>query len=220
MPVTFPDGTTAEVVYPPTLGLERYSVYPDTYAEGPSACGWAVHATRHDPEHGWVRGTEPLARFARTDGATAELWDGGRSSEPHDYLVLRVDPWTVLVPCRWGGEEDREAVSIWAENLHGHVSPDGLLVLTGTRPLEVNPFDDRDGPTIRFSTEDIVVDLTLGPEACRWDGDRDAADGVVQWCIEPEGGIWLYATAFRPQAEDVLRALVGDLGVRNVRSPG
>jgi hypothetical protein len=222
MPITFPDGTTAELRYPPELPLEeQLSVYPDTFAAGgPQACGWSVHATRHDPTDGWVTGSGPLARFARADGTIVELWDGGKSSEPHDYLLLPVDSWTVLVPCRWNGDWDREEVSVWSENVHGHESPDGLLVLTGTPPLDVHPFGDRNGPTVRFSNEDLVVDLTVAPDACR-DGsnDRGLADDTVQWCIQPSGGIWLYATMFTAGAEKLLRGIVEDLQVLDVRSP-
>jgi len=222
MPITFPDGTTAELRYPPELSLEeQLSVYPDTFAAGgPQACGWSVHATRHDPTDGWVTGSEPLAQFARADGTIAELWDGGKSSEPHDYLLLPVDSWTVLVPCRWNGDWDREEVSVWSENVHGHDSPDGLLVLTGTPPLEVHPFGDGNGPTVRFSNEDLVVDLTVAPDACRdRSNDRGLADDTVQWCIQPSGGIWLYATMFTAGAEKLLRGIVEDLEVLDVRSP-
>jgi hypothetical protein len=222
MPITFPDGTTAELHYPPELSLEeRFSVYPDTFAAGgPQACGSSVHATRHDPSGGWVVGSEPLALFPRPDGSVAELWDGEPLSEPHDYLLFRFDSWTVLVPCRWHGDWDREEVSVWSENVHGQESPDGLLVLTGTSPLKVNPYDDRSGPTVRFSTNDLVLDLTVGPEACRWRlNDRGVGDGNVQWCIQPAGGIWLYATMFTATAEKLLRGLVEDLQVLNVRSP-
>jgi hypothetical protein len=220
MPITFPDGTTAELRYPPELSFEeQVSVYPDTFAAGgPHTCGESVHATRHDPTDGWVVGSEPLARFTRSDGSIAELWDGGKSSEPHDYLLLPFDPWTVLVSCRWHGDWDREEVSVWSENLHAHESPDGMLVLTGTPPLEVHPYEG--SPTVRFSNKDLVLDLRVDSEACRTrSDDRGLGDDTVQWCIQPTGGIWLYATMFTPKAERLLQGVVDGLHVVNVRSP-
>ena len=69
MPVTFPDGTTAELLYAPDLALEELSVYPDAFAKGgPSACGLAVYATRYDPHGVWIRGDAPsLSLSPRTD---------------------------------------------------------------------------------------------------------------------------------------------------------
>lgn len=61
-----PDGATAELVYPADLALEEPNFYPDTYGvlDGKSSsCGWPVHASRHDPRGGWVRGDEPLDRY-------------------------------------------------------------------------------------------------------------------------------------------------------------
>jgi hypothetical protein len=221
MPITFPDGTTADLRYPPELALEQFSVYPDTFAAGgPQACGSSVHATRYDPKVGYVIGSEPLAQFTRTDGSIAELWDGEPLSEPHDYLLIRFDSWTVVVPCRWHGDWDREEVSVWSENVQGHESPDGMLVLTATPPIEVHPYEG--SPTVRFSIRDLVLDLTVAPNECRLSSnDRGVGDGTVQWCIQPSGGIWLYATMFTAtaKAEKVLQGLVEDLQVLNVRSP-
>lgn len=220
MPITFPDGTTAELRYPPELSLEeRFSVYPDTFAAGgPQACGSSVHATRHDPKVGYVIGSEPLARFTRQDGIIAELWDGEPLSEPHDYLLIRFDSWTAVIPCRWHGDWDREEVSVWSENVHGHESPDGMLVLTATPPLEVHPYEG--SPTVRFSNRDLVLDLTIAPGECRLSSDdRGVGDGTVQWCIQPSGGIWLYATMFTAKAEKLLSGIVEDLQVLDVRSP-
>lgn len=220
MPITFPDGTTAELRYPPELSLEeRFNAYPDTFAAGgPQACGSSVHATRHDPKVGYVIGSEPLARFTRQDGSFAELWDGEPLSEPHDYLLIRFDSWTAVIPCRWNGDWDREEVSVWSENVHGHESADGMLVLTATPPLEVHPYEG--SPTVRFSNRDLVLDLTVAPDECRLSSDdRGVGDGTVQWCIQPSGGIWLYATIFTAKAEKLLRGIVDDLQVLDVRSP-
>lgn len=225
MPVTFPDGTTAEVVYPSDLALEKLSVYPDTFADGGGRqCGWGVHATRYDPHVGWIRGAEPLTEHVGADGTTVELWEGTRDNEPYDYLVYRFGSWSVLVPCLGDGVIDQETLAVWAENLHGHESADGLLVLEGTPPLVLHPWRDQNGPALRFSNKDVIIDIRPLSDQCDpasgWGGDTDAADGVVQWCVQPEGGIYVYANAFAPEGEDSLRALVDGLEVRVVRPPG
>jgi Tol biopolymer transport system component len=224
MPVTFPDGTTAELVYPPELALQELSVYPDTFADGgPRQCGWSVHATRYDPHGGWIRGDEPLAEHVRADGTTVGLWEGTPDNELHDFLVYRFGSWSVLVPCRWGGAMDQDALAVWAENLHGHESAEGLLVLEGTSPLVLHPWRDQSGPTLRLSSADVIIDIRPLSEQCDpargWGGDTDAADGVVQWCVQPEGGMYVYANAFSAETKEVLQTLVNDLEVRGVRPP-
>lgn len=220
MPVTFPEGTTAELHYPPSLRLEDLSVYPSTFAaEGPPACGHAVDATRHDPRAGWIRGEEPLAEHVGPDGVTVSLWQGQRDHQPHDYLVYRFGSWSVLVPCRSPLSE--EALALWAENLHGRESPEGLLVLEGTPPLVVHPWRDQNGPTLRMSNRDAVVDIRPLSEQCDpstgWGGDTNPRDGVVQWCIQPAGSIYVYANGFTAEGKTFLQALVDGLEVRRVQ---
>lgn len=224
MPVTFPDGTAAELVYPPSLALEKLSVYPDTFADGgPRQCGWPVHATRYDPHAGWIRGDTPLAVHVRTDGVSVALWEGTRDNEPYDYLLYRFGSWSVLVPCQWDGAIDQEALAVWAENLHGYESPEGLLVLEGTSPLVLHPWRDQNGPTLRFSSQDVIIDIRPLSDQCDpasgWGGDTDAADGVVQWCVQADGGIYVYANAFSAESKDLLQELVDRLAVRRVRPP-
>lgn len=220
MPVTFPDGTTAELVYSTALGLEELSVYPDTYATGgPKQCGAPVYATRHDLHGVWISEEGPLAEHVRPDGATVALWEGTRRHRSWDYLVYRFGSWTVLVPCT--GSLSQGELSTWAENLHGEEAPDGLLVLEGTPPLVLNPWRDQNGPTLRMSADDVIVDVRPGSEQCDpstgWGGDIDPRDGVVQWCVQREGSIYVYANGFTAEGEEFLRNLVDSLEVRRVR---
>ncbi|HEU4354817.1 MAG TPA: hypothetical protein VFT27_04440 [Actinomycetota bacterium] len=225
IPITFPDGTSAELVYPPELALETLSVYPDTFADGgPRACGHTVHATRYDPREGWIRGMAPLAEHVRPDGETVALWQGTRDNEPWDYLVSRFGAWTVLVPCDGDRPIDAGALATWADNLHGRESADGLLVLEGTPPLVLHPWRDQNGPTLRMSDRDVVIDLRPLSDQCDpqggREGDTDPRDGVVQWCLQPEGRIYVYANGFTSAGKDLLEGLVDDLEVRRVQAAG
>ena len=115
-------------------------------------------------------------------------------------------------------------MAVWAENLHGHESADGLLVLDGTPPLVLNPWRDNNGPTLRFSDRAVVVDVQPLSEICSTGGDSvrdvDPSDGVVQWCLEGEGGIRVYANAFEAERKEFLADLVAGLEVRAVRTSG
>lgn len=219
MPVTFPDGTRAELVYSAELALQDLSVYPDTFAEGgPRVCGASVSATRYDPhgEGAWFIGDGPLWEHARPDGLTVQLWKG-TPDHGGSFLVYRFGRWTVLVPCLESAEP--EDLRLWAENLHGEETPDGLLVLESTPPLVVNPWLDHPS-VIRFSNRDVVFELS--PDSAQCDassggGDRGTGDGVVQYCIQPEGEVYLYANGFSPDGKHLLVALVDGLEVRRVR---
>jgi hypothetical protein len=223
MPVTFPDGTTAELVYAADLGLEELSVYPDTFAEGgPRACGWTVHATRYDPHLGWVTGDAPLARHVTQDGAAVALWGGTRDHLPYNSLVYRFGSWSVLVLCK--GSTFDEDLAMLAERLHGFEAPDGLLVLEGTPPLVLHPWRDQNAPALRLSGTDIVIDLRPLSDQCDpatdWGGDMAPGDGVVQWCVQPQGRIWLYANGFSAEGKGFLQRLVSELEIRNVEPAG
>ncbi|MCD6020452.1 MAG: hypothetical protein K0R20_162 [Actinomycetia bacterium] len=220
MPVTFPDGTTAEIVYPPDLRLEELSVYPDTYSEGgPEACGSTVHATRHDPLVGWIRGSEPLAEHLRQDDTVVALWEGTRDNEPYNYLVYRFGSWSALVPCTWSRQIEGD-LAMLAENLDGFETREGLLVLDGRRPLVLHPW--RDAASLFISSKDVILDLRSQCDPARQTVDKNPQDGVIQWCMDP-AGIYLYANGFTPQGRDYLQRLVKELEVRNVEpsaSPG
>jgi len=89
LPVTFPDGTEAQVVYPEELGLDRLPVHP--YSSG-TLHGKSPNSLRGDSvgrdfwiERGSVRGVlvrankgeEPrlMAAYRGADGQPVGLWD-------------------------------------------------------------------------------------------------------------------------------------------------
>ena len=218
MPVTFPDGATAELVYPATLALERLSVYPDAYAtlEGrSSSCDWPVHASRYDPRDGWLNGEEPLDGYLNEEGRAFELWKGPGT---HTYLITRAGPWNVIILCG-AAKEVVGSVALTADLFSPRVSDDGLLVLETTPPLALQLADE--GAAIRLSNRDVVVDLSSGRIGCQARSpDMGVGDDVIQWCIDSAGGVYLYATAFRPAGDSILEGLVAGLEVRNYRAAG
>jgi hypothetical protein len=223
MPVTFPEGTTAEIVYPADLRLHEMSVYPDTFLDGgPRACGSTAHATRYDPHVGWITGHAPLTEHVRQDGGVVALWEGTRDNAPYNYLVYRFGSWSVLLPCKISAAPLEGDLVMLAENLNGFETSDGLLVLEGTSPLVLHPWRDQHAPAIRFSDRDVVIDLRPSSEQCdpasESGGDMDPLDGdmTVQWCVQPQGRIYLYANGFTPSGREFLQSLVSQLEVRNV----
>jgi hypothetical protein len=200
--------------------LEELNFYPDTYGvlDGKSSsCGWPVHATRQDPRGGWVRGDEPLERVEIGNGRVVELWEGTRSSEPYNYLITRAGSWNVIIPCQSVTSIAGETAT-WAELITATETADGLLVFTDERRLDMHLRGE--GATIRLSGDEVVVDISSGKPGCdAGQPDLGARGGVVQWCLDPAGGVYVYANAFEPHREPFLERLVSGLEIRNYR-PG
>jgi hypothetical protein len=212
MPVTFPDGTSAELVYPPELDLASLSVNPNTQGDlGRGSCGWDLYIST-DREAAGVSGSEPVAVFPGAAG-DVELWSGDKAHGGY-WLIFRFGRWYVAVPCRHGPSDG--TLETWAATLSGHETAEGYLVLTSKPPLELHPFRDVGGPALLISGRDVIIELVAG--STNTSDDRDPSDGVVQWRFD-EGHIRLYANAFSKKIEDTLQLLVDELRIRNVEPP-
>lgn len=226
MPVTFPDGSTAELVYPPELELERGLLTPEFFIEGgPHSCS-NVLTSRGNMADDVYDGDRPIATFEDARGNPVGLWRGRGWAAPYSYLVVRLDSWVLAVICN---PEDRyvapdrfgppllppfaeEEVAVWARGIDGRETPDGMLVMTPREPLRLGEWAFNTGPTLRlsFPGEDPAV-VDIGLEGCD-PGVRLDPDGkgeVAQWCVSP--GIRIYALG----TEESLDALVAGLQIRN-----
>ena len=101
MPVTFPDGTTAELRYPPELDLARLGVWARTSGVlgSDSGTGRGLEIV-HGDAAGLTAGSAPVACYQGTDGGQVELW---RTPDPdlRYWLVLRGKH-----PLRLGADHD------------------------------------------------------------------------------------------------------------------
>jgi hypothetical protein len=202
MPLTFPDGLHVTIEYPASLGLHEMYVGLDDGVDGPSGCGYVLNAFRQDPTLSWIKDQPPLAEFIRQDGSIVGLYEGQPSFAPYDYLVYRFGSWNALVGCPQGGGHDMASMRRWAEGISGQESPEGLLVVEGSADVDVHKWE----VTIRFGDQDAIVDLQ-SMECEDVGGDRSHADGVVQWCLDPALGVYVYANGDGP----FLQALVEGL---------
>jgi len=76
MPVTFPDGSTAELVYPTALALAGMGVQPDVSflrVRDPGPRFELVFA-RGGPVPGLLKGDRPVGRYQTAQGRPAQLW--------------------------------------------------------------------------------------------------------------------------------------------------
>ena len=214
MPVVFPDGTNAELVYPRELDLDALNVYPNTQAMVPHGdCGWDLFISRDRLAAG-VRGSEPLAVYEGTSGPV-ELWQGDKDHGGY-WLLFGFGSWTVAAPCNRDPAKGAEDHAIWAGSLTGQETTEGYLILDAALPLELHPDRGTGGPALFMSASDVVVELVAG--STNRAEDRDPSDGVVQWRFT-EGHVRLYANAFSKDAKDMLRGIVEGLEVRAVVTP-
>jgi hypothetical protein len=128
MPVTFPDGTTAELVYPPELDLPSLRVQPYSSGYGPGfARDFLVYDEPLEEVIGSYEDAELLSEYDDGRGGTVGFW---RLPPDGVYLAFQFGSWTVLVYDYEGAsqmsDEDR---ALWATNLHGRDAEDGFLLL-------------------------------------------------------------------------------------------
>lgn len=233
LPVTFPDGTTAELVYPPEPDIAGLGVFP--YGSG------TLHGKSQTPGRGdfvardfWVRygdlddvlaqrngGAVPalLAQYEGADGQTVGLWNL-RTNDTAHYLGFQFGRWAVLVYdyVGAGAMTDAERAS-WAANFSGRETDDGFLLLESSGPLRLARVGEHAGPELTFAAGNPNRALILFPGECRPHSDQTRLVGgkLVSW----NGGFanWCLSDSMRIHAEgrrEFVGALIRELEVRNV----
>jgi hypothetical protein len=167
MPVTFPDGTTAELVYPPKLDLSGMRVQPYSSGYGP---GFGRDFLVYDEPIGEVigryEGAEQLAEYDDGHGGSVGFW---RLPPDGLYLAFPFGSWTVLVYDYAEAEaqmsdQDR---ALWATNFHGQDAEDGFLLLEADPPLTLAEAGEHAGPELEFwSRAGDLKGILLFPGEC------------------------------------------------------
>ena len=171
LPVVFPDGSTAELVYPAELGLHRFGVQPAV------SLGVRVRGKYH--ERFLMITKTDIGEIARTD-EIVESYEGPLGSvrvyppksrkELLNHLLVhhRVGSWNVVVgdgnAQNFMGKKVRR---LWAESLDGFGTRNGWVVLEPRPPLA---FADPGHPGLLFHSCFRSIELRL--ERCE---DLDAA---------------------------------------------
>ena len=229
MPVTFPDGTTAELIYRPELDLSSLRVQP--YSSG-YAPGFARDFLVLDKPVGEVIGgyeeAELIADYHDGNGGTVGFW---RLPPDGLYLVFQFGSWTVLV-YDYGDEaqmsdEDR---ALWATKFHGRVAETGFLVLDAEAPLRLAAAGEHAGPELQFwpRSGDFNPHIQLFPGECAPYREGEGFDDIEQvgglavsresedfaaWCV-PHASMTVHVSQEPGDTfiDDVLRGLE----IRNV----
>jgi hypothetical protein len=222
LPVAFPDGTRAELVYPSELDLAELGAtpYSSGYLRGKSPTpGRGDEVGRdfrifygdvHDVLAFVNGGASPalLAHYKGADGQTVGFWDV-RLNETPDYLAFQFGHWAVLVYDYAGAAAmtDEERAS-WAASFSGRETDDGFLLLEGVGRLRLARTGEHAGPELAFGS---AGELTLFPGRCTPQPKPvQRRSGFAGWCLSESMGV--HATG----RDGFIAALIAHLGVRDV----
>ncbi len=220
MPVTFPDGSTAEVVYDSKLRLAERGLRP-SYSGDLTDCCFRLFAVDYELNT-FVQGPE-LAQFPGADGSPVPL-RAGVQGDPDRYLVLKAGSWSVGIPEGRGDDKLTDAQkATWAAGLVARQSAEGFLVLEGKPPVRMTTAGEAAGPSLRIGT--ILREGILAfPGACRPpEGRRVQTINGIPVRLAARFGALCFPDA--PMAlqiygdEDFIRAVVEGIQIRNVKPP-
>jgi hypothetical protein len=223
MPITFPDGTTAELVYPPELNLADLRVQPYSSGYGPGfARDFLVFDKPMSEIIGSYEDAELLAEYEDGHGDTVGFW---RLPPDGLYLAFQFGSWTVLVYdyAEEGAQMSDEDRALWATNFHGGDAKDGFLLLEAERPLRLAQAGEHAGPELGlWARNGDFRALSLYAGKCTPYGDEMVnglvvdreSDDFAAWCV-PDATMSVHVTQEAGDSfiDDVLRGLE----VRNVR---
>jgi len=234
LPVTFPDGTRAELVYLPEFDLAGFAVRP--YSSG------RLHGKSPTPGRGDIvardfvighrevghllaersESTPPtlLAWYEGVGGERVGFWDLRRAGLNVRYLSFQFGRWGVLVYDYIGPGAMTDAErSSWAASFSGRETADGFLLLRGSGPLHLARAGEHAGPRLLFSAGPRRS-LELYPGQCRPHRDQTRvihgkrvqwSRGFADWCLSDSMRIHVGGGA------DFVERLIRDLVVRNVK---
>jgi hypothetical protein len=238
LPLTFPDGTSAEVVYPVGLGLARLGATPyssgtlrgHSEVVGRSDLVGRDFLIRHESLEVLLRrlngGAPPtrLAEYAGAGGDSVGLWDIEGEDDAH-YLGFQFGSWAVLVydyapdGSSAGAEMTDAERAAWVQSFTGTETAQGFLILAGSGPLRLARAGEHAGPELLFSADRPGQSFILFPGPCRPHPDQNqlVAGKRVQW----SGGFadWCASEEMRVHASGGARfieALLRGLEVRKV----
>lgn len=182
VPVTFVDGSSAEVVADRALGVQGMSA--QVFTAGGLGAVDRTMSFRSGRGGAAFMHEGPLDAYAGAGDSVVELWRPHRGFPGRSpYLVYRFGGWSIGV--RTGqpvlSRDERRA---WARLLEGTVTPEGWLVLEARRPLVLQRAGGLGGPQLIFGDgPSNWIEIEPGrcdPQDLPRDGDaRTMPDGTV-----------------------------------------
>lgn len=213
MPLTFPNGREAELVFPKHLGLTKYAVRPVAFGEIVGAkprCGRDITGALSIKD--FSPADTPSEIYVGPDGSKVELWSAHESDLVNGYLVFYFGDWLVGIPDGAGCDLDDDVVQRWIDGLQGSTNDAGFLLISATDPVRITPAGGGQGPQLLFtggkgknSVFFRVFEATCraGPEPAIVRSAKTAT-----WCL-PEAGLRISANGEASDLEPLIEHLKG-----------
>jgi hypothetical protein len=228
LPVTFPDGSTAELVYPTALNLAAMGVQPDVSFlrvrdPGPR---FQLVFSRGAPPGRLLGGDRPVGRDRTARGRPVEVWravpDPGVLPGTGYWVRYQLGAWAVLAAAT-----DRAMAAEVAGNLDGRQTREGFVVIDAGGPFALSrEYGEARGPQLAFGDGDPrpetlqvdpafrLVELAPTRRSCPGQGP-DASREYASRCLG-RGGAGSVHAGIQGDREFV-RAVFRGLEARNVR---
>ena len=232
LPVTFTDGTSAELVYPRRLDIAALGLAPygsATLRGKSSAPGRSDKVDRdflilHGEVHDYLaRSRRPkppsvIARYKAADGQSVGFWN-----LPHpepNYLGFQFGRWAVLVYDYPADEESGGAAmtdaerAAWSASFSGREAADGFLLLGGSGRLRLARAGETAGPQLSFGSVGEPPWFALYPGPCKPHRDQkqlvhgklvEWTPGFADWCLSD--AMRIHARGRGPVIEGMIRGL-------------
>ena len=191
MPVTLPDGTTAELLYPPDLDLASLGVQPDGSIQREDEQGRNVsdHLSLVSFYHGQADpglfdSPDPIATFESGNGVPVALWQAADPRLGDQLLTYDLADWTLVVPVLSGLDPETMVASVDARQ-----TDDGFAVLEARSPLILYPGPDTIVPgslVLLLGDPDPAPGAPLGDHLSR--GPRLTLTGSEEGCPSGHSG--------------------------------
>ena len=223
MPLVFPNGTRATLVYPTELDLSSRGIQPDvSYLwKDESAPRYPIVFLHHpsasiDP---YVQGPEPVSSVTAT--SSTQIWEMStpyrelRALPNGHWLRYRLPSWTALVALPSIAKVDEVLASLAFQEIDGFpvVRANGRLALA-------DGFGESEGPVLtigdRFPDPDITPignHFFLSPDGCIEDGSDMSLDGYGSNCLA-NGNVFVSIYGGR----DFVSAVIDGVRIENFRA--
>lgn len=188
MPVVFPDGSTTQLSYDPSLGLAELgvsggSVVLDLSSDPrpEASCLSELHVSFGDPHGSFYTGDAPIVVYEGVSNEV-EVWNGV-SGSPYS-LIFRFGSWVVSSHCDKVPDEDSPLIA----TLTGRETSEGFLLLEPKPPVRlVLPGEDEGGSSLTFGLMGKLLELVPGGCAISKESqhqDVEKFSGGAAWCLD------------------------------------
>ena len=171
MPITFVDGTTAELLLDENLRPSELGTYGEI-AGGLAQVDRSMYFRYGDDSA--FKGSGPIATYEGHGGTTVEEWTPPPGTFICPNLVFRFGDWFVGVrTCQ--DDLSAEEKAEWAGRLLGRQTKDGFLILEAIPPLRIAQAEEHAGPRFWLQGSDEGWPfITITPTHC--DPDKPPSD--------------------------------------------